>query len=61
VWIVHVYAGLWIKGSMRAITQGYVTPGWAYRHHRKWFRRLVETGSRGPVPDADATSTRNNA
>jgi formate dehydrogenase subunit gamma len=50
VWITHVYAGIWITGSMRAMTQGYVTPGWAYRHHRKWFRRLVETGSRGPVP-----------
>ena len=52
VWIVHVYAGLWIRGSVRAMTQGYVTPGWAYRHHRKWFRRLLETGSIGPVPRA---------
>jgi formate dehydrogenase subunit gamma len=52
VWIIHVYAGLWIRGSMRAMMHGWVTPGWAYRHHRKWFRRLVETGSRGPVPDA---------
>ena len=50
VWIVHVYAGLWIRGSVRAMMHGYVTPGWAYRHHRKWFRRLVETGSRGPLP-----------
>ncbi|TAI67233.1 formate dehydrogenase subunit gamma [Bradyrhizobium sp. Leo170] len=50
VWIIHVYAGLWIRGSMRAMTQGYVTPGWAYRHHRKWFTRLAETGSKGPVP-----------
>ncbi|HEX4410688.1 MAG TPA: formate dehydrogenase subunit gamma [Xanthobacteraceae bacterium] len=50
VWIVHVYSGLWIRGSMRAMMHGYVTPGWAYRHHRKWFRSLVETGSRGPVP-----------
>jgi formate dehydrogenase subunit gamma len=52
VWITHVYAGLWIRGSMRAMTHGWVTPGWAYRHHRKWFRHLVETGSRGPVPRA---------
>ncbi|MFH0295855.1 formate dehydrogenase subunit gamma [Bradyrhizobium sp. 31Argb] len=50
VWIIHVYAGLWIRGSMRAMTQGYVTLGWAYRHHRKWFTRLAETGSKGPVP-----------
>jgi formate dehydrogenase subunit gamma len=60
VWITHVYAGLWIRGSMRAMLHGYVTPGWAYRHHRKWFRRLVETGSRGPVPNAGAVSARNS-
>jgi formate dehydrogenase subunit gamma len=58
VWIVHVYAGLWIRGSVRAMMHGYVTPGWAYRHHRKWFRRLVDTGSRGPLPNADAVATR---
>ncbi|MBY0383318.1 MAG: formate dehydrogenase subunit gamma [Xanthobacteraceae bacterium] len=50
IWITHVYAGIWIRGSVRAMTQGYVTPGWAFRHHRKWFRRLVDTGSQGPVP-----------
>jgi formate dehydrogenase subunit gamma len=50
VWLTHVYAGLWIRGSMQAMLHGWVTPGWAYRHHRKWLRRLVETGSRGPVP-----------
>jgi formate dehydrogenase subunit gamma len=41
VWIVHVYAGTWVSGSMRAMTQGYVTPGWAWRHHRKWLRQLT--------------------
>jgi formate dehydrogenase subunit gamma len=50
VWIIHVYAAIWVKGSIRAMTQGYVTPGWAWRHHRKWFRRLAETGSQGPRP-----------
>lgn len=60
VWIIHVYSGIWIRGSMRAMLHGYVTPGWAYRHHRKWFRQLVDTGSRGPVPNADVPSMRNN-
>jgi formate dehydrogenase subunit gamma len=50
VWIIHVYAALWVKGSMRGMTEGYVTPGWAWRHHRKWLRGLVETGSQGPRP-----------
>jgi formate dehydrogenase subunit gamma len=58
VWIIHVYAGLWIRGSVRAMMHGWVTPGWAYRHHRKWFRRLVDTGSRGPLPNTDAASAR---
>jgi formate dehydrogenase subunit gamma len=50
VWIVHVYAAIWVKGSVRAMTQGYVTPGWAWRHHRKWLRSLAATGSTGPRP-----------
>jgi formate dehydrogenase subunit gamma len=50
VWITHVYAAIWVRGSVRAMTQGYVTPGWAWRHHRKWLRSLVATGSSGPRP-----------
>jgi formate dehydrogenase subunit gamma len=61
VWIIHVYSGIWIRGSMRAMLHGYATPGWTYRHHRKWFRRLVETGSRGPVPNTDAAQMRKNS
>jgi formate dehydrogenase subunit gamma len=50
VWIVHVYAGIWIRGSMRAMARGDVTPGWAWRHHRKWLRGLAATRSTGPGP-----------
>ena len=50
IWIIHVYAAIWVKGSVRAMTQGYVTPGWAWRHHRKWLRALVATNSPGPRP-----------
>ncbi|SEO90996.1 formate dehydrogenase subunit gamma [Luteibacter sp. UNC138MFCol5.1] len=41
VWIVHVYAAIWIRDSVRSMTQGYVTPGWAWHHHRKWFYQLA--------------------
>lgn len=61
VWIIHVYSGIWIRGSMRAMMHGWVTPGWAYRHHRKWFRQLAATGSRGPRPNADVTSLRKHS
>ncbi len=53
VWIIHVYAAIWVEGTVRAMTQGYVTPGWAYRHHRKWLRRLAASGSSGPTPGHD--------
>ncbi|MBI0384605.1 hypothetical protein JBE27_52210, partial [Streptomyces albiflaviniger] len=39
--VVHIYAALWIKGSVRAMTQGKVTYGWAYKHHRQWFRDIL--------------------
>lgn len=41
VWIVHVYAAIWVRGTIGAMTQGQVTGGWAWRHHRKWLRELV--------------------
>ena len=41
VWIVHVYAAVWVRGTIPAMTRGYVTGGWAWRHHRKWLRELV--------------------
>jgi formate dehydrogenase subunit gamma len=46
VWIVHVYAAIWVRGTISAMTRGRVTGGWAWRHHRKWLRELV-TGKRG--------------
>lgn len=43
--IVHAYAGIWVKGSVRAMTRGTVTPGWAYKHHRKWYRKKMRDSS----------------
>ena len=42
VWIVHVYAAIWVRGTISAMTRGQVTGGWAWRHHRKWLRELVD-------------------
>jgi formate dehydrogenase subunit gamma len=39
--MVHIYAAIWIKGSIRAMTRGTVTPGWAWKHHRAWFREIM--------------------
>lgn len=39
--IVHIYAAIWVKGSVRAMTRGTVTPGWAWKHHRAWYREII--------------------
>jgi formate dehydrogenase subunit gamma len=41
--IIHVYAAIWVKGSIRAMTRGWVTPGWAWKHHRAWFREITNS------------------
>ncbi|MDR1969269.1 MAG: formate dehydrogenase subunit gamma [Burkholderiaceae bacterium] len=45
--VVHIYAAIWVKGTMRAMTQGDVSAGWAKRHHLLWYRKKVSQGSRG--------------
>lgn len=36
--IVHIYAAIWVKGSVRAMTRGTVSRRWAAKHHRAWLR-----------------------
>lgn len=38
---VHVYAAIWVKGSIRAMLYGTVTRAWARQHHRGWYRQLT--------------------
>jgi formate dehydrogenase subunit gamma len=44
IWIVHVYAAIWVRGTISAMTRGSVTGGWGWRHHRKWLRKEVDRG-----------------
>lgn len=39
--IVHIYAAIWVKGSVRAMTRGTVSRGWAWKNHRDWFREEI--------------------
>jgi formate dehydrogenase subunit gamma len=39
--IVHIYAAIWVKGSVGAMTRGTVTYGWARKHHPRWFREII--------------------
>jgi formate dehydrogenase subunit gamma len=44
--IVHIYAGLWVKGSIGAMTRGFVSYGWARKHHPRWFEEVMRKGER---------------
>ncbi|QKZ04699.1 formate dehydrogenase subunit gamma [Pseudomonas eucalypticola] len=44
--IVHIYAGIWIKGSVDAMLHGWVSRAWARKHHALWYRDI--TGDKGP-------------
>lgn len=39
--IMHVYAAIWVKGTMRAMTRGTVTEGWARLNHPVWHREMT--------------------
>jgi formate dehydrogenase subunit gamma len=42
--IAHVYAAIWVKGTMRAMTRGTVTENWARRNHPLWYRQVRGKG-----------------
>jgi formate dehydrogenase subunit gamma len=39
--IVHVYAAIWVRGTIRAMLYGTVTRAWAKQHHRAWYRQVT--------------------
>lgn len=39
--IIHIYAAIWTKGSIGAMTRGTVSRGWARQHHRAWYREMT--------------------
>lgn len=39
--IVHIYAALWVKGAIQAMTRGTVSYAWARKHHGAWYRDVV--------------------
>ena len=39
--MVHVYAAIWTKGTIRAMWYGTVTRAWAKQHHRNWYREMT--------------------
>jgi formate dehydrogenase subunit gamma len=39
--MVHIYAAIWVKGTIRAMWYGTVTRAWAKQHHRAWYRQVT--------------------
>ena len=39
--IVHVYAAIWVKGTVRAMTRGTVTEAWARQNHPLWYKQMT--------------------
>ena len=39
--IVHIYAAIWVKGSIAAMTRGTVSEGWARFHHYRWWKQVT--------------------
>jgi formate dehydrogenase subunit gamma len=39
--LVHAYAAIWTKGTVRAMWYGTVTRAWAKQHHRAWYRQMT--------------------
>jgi formate dehydrogenase subunit gamma len=39
--IVHIYAAIWVKGSVQAMTRGTVSEGWARFHHPLWWKQIT--------------------
>ena len=49
--LVHIYAAIWVRGSVHAMVRGTVTPGWAWKHHRAWFRQITHATHSRTGPD----------
>lgn len=40
--IVHVYAAIWVKGTIRAMTRGNVSEDWARLNHPLWHQEVTK-------------------
>lgn len=38
---VHIYAAIWVKGTIRAMTRGTVSEAWAKTNHPLWHKQMT--------------------
>src|SRR5579859_3408723 len=39
--VVHIYAAIWVKGSLHAMLRGSVSEAWVKKHHPGWLRDIA--------------------
>lgn len=44
--MVHIYAALWVKGTITAMVEGWVTSARAKKHHPRWYVRSARQRKR---------------
>lgn len=44
--ILHVYAAIWTRGTIRAMLYGTVTRAWAKQHHPAWYKEQPGSAKR---------------
>ncbi|MFC2971161.1 formate dehydrogenase subunit gamma [Azotobacter bryophylli] len=58
--IIHIYSAIWVKGSIRAMTRGWVSRAWARHHHSLWYEEItrdeLREKGRAPLPGAGRRS-----
>lgn len=40
--IIHIYAAIWVRGTISAMIRGKVSYGWVRHNHPLWYREIVE-------------------
>lgn len=46
--VIHIYSAIWVKGSVRAMTQGRVSHAWARHHHGLWYEDVMRNKKSDP-------------
>jgi formate dehydrogenase subunit gamma len=40
--IIHIYAAIWVRGTINGMLYGKVSRAWAKQHHGIWYRQMTE-------------------
>jgi formate dehydrogenase subunit gamma len=40
--LLHIYAAIWVTGTLGAMTRGTVTKSWAKHHHAAWYKEITK-------------------